>query len=230
MWPIPAIKYEFVSISFSQDSVVCCWLQNTKVGTAPLALRAYRRYPLNNLEIHDLVIFNPTIIKFYISSFLNEYNLRDAFITFCLDCSEAEEKFMSMPTSTPHYADFGITQTRGMQSEYRYVYPHHNDQYVFYVYAVPRSLILQYELLAISLQCNLVGITTQSAAILESYKNIFGSAFRKSQLAVDMMKHDNNVESLISVDALRRMISVDADIDLKKEKLFITVACGVFKG
>jgi hypothetical protein len=87
---------------------------------------------------------------------------------------------------------------------------------------------LQYELLAIGLQCNLIGITTKTMALLGAYKNIFGAAFRRSQLAVDMMQSHNNVEDLISIDALRRMIHIDNGINIKNEKLFIAAACGMF--
>lgn len=225
MWPIPTLQNEFVSISFSQNVIVCSWLQKTKNGTAPLVLRAYKRYSLNNLELHDFVIFNPTVIATYITSFLNEHNLRDAFVTFCVDCSDAEN-FVKIPISTPRRADFGISEAPGIQWEYRYLYPHHDDQYVFYVYSVPRSLILQYELLAIKLQINLIAVTTQTVGLIDAYKNIFGKAFRKSQLAVDMIRNDNSVENLISVDSLRRMVSINNDIDVYKEKIFIAAACG----
>jgi hypothetical protein len=43
-----------------------------------------------------------------------------------------------------------------------------------------------------------------------------------------MMRNDNNVESLISDDALRRMISMNNIISLKDDKLFIAAACGLF--
>jgi hypothetical protein len=228
-WPIPALKHEFVSISFFPDSIACSWIQRTKSGIAPLILRAYKRYSLHNFELYNLIPYNPTIIKKYITSFLQEHNLRDAFIMFCLHGPALMEQCIAMPTSTPHRSDFNIDQTSSMQWEYRYLYPNHDGQYVFYVYAVPRSLILQYELLATSMGCNLIGITTQTAALLEAYKNIFGAAFRKSQLAVDMMRCDNNVVDLISADALRRMVALPGYI-AKDEYATVAAACGIICG
>jgi len=228
MWPIPVLEHELVSISFFPDALVCSWIQKTKTGTAPLVLRAYQHYPLTNLELENLIPFNPTVIKKCIISFLREHGLQNAFVTFCL-CNDSGvmEKFVAMPISTPHRSDFGIAQSSNMLWEYRYLYPNDHGQYVFYVYSIPRSLILQYQLLAVAAQCNLITITTQTMALLDAYKTIFGVAFRRSQLAVDMMRYDNNVEQLISVDALRRMMSIPAGINTIDERLPIAAACGL---
>ena len=226
MWPIPTLKNEFVSVFFSSDTIACCWIQKTTAGLAPLIVRAYQRYTLDNVQIIHLIPFNPTKIKEYIQVFLSQHKLDNAFITFCLD--GIAERYVMLPTSTPHHADFEMSHSSNVQWEYRYLYPNHEGRYVFYTYAIARSLILQYELLAIGLHCNLIGITTKSMALLEAYKNIFGAAFRKSQLAIDMIRSDNTIEDLISVDALRRMIYMDHGIVIKDEKLFIAAACGIF--
>lgn len=226
MWPIPTLKNEFVSVFFSSHTIACSWIQKTATGSAPFVLRAYQRYPLDNLESVHLIPFNPTKIKKYISSFLSEHQLHNAFITFCLD--GVAEKYCMLSSSAPHRADFAIADGSNLQWEYRYLYPHHDGHYIFYTYAISRSLILQYELLAIGLRCNLVGITTKTMALLDAYKNVFGPVFRKSQLAVDMMRYDNNVEDLVSIDALRRMIHSDNHVAFENEKLFIAAACGLF--
>ncbi len=236
MWPIPSLHHELVTVSFFPTALVCSWIQ--KIATAPALqslgavgsfnLRAYKRYQLGNLELLNLIPYNPTIIKKYISSFLREHNLQNAFITFSLDGPAVIEKFIAMPTSTPARTDFGFTTAGNIGWEYRYVYQNDDGQYIFYVYAVPRSLLLQYQLLAIAGQCNLITITTKTAVLLETYKNIFGVAFRKSQLAVDMMRHNNNVENLISLDALRRMIMISPGVMLQDERIYIATACGLF--
>src|SRR3990172_3808264 len=228
MWPIPALDHDLVSVSFSQNNLVCCWIQKVKEGVAPLTLRAYKHYPLNNLELEKLILFNPTIIKQHIVSFLQEHSLQNAFIIFCLDGSSVAEKFVAMSTSTPHRSDFGIAVSSNILWEYRYVYPNDHGQYVFYVYVVPRSLVLQYQLLAIAARCNLIAITTKTVAMLDVYKNIFGTAFRRSQLAVDMMRYDNNIDRIISIDAIRRMVRVSPSVTISDEYVYIATAYGLF--
>ena len=227
MWPIPALEHKLVSVDFSDQALVCSWIEKTNNGTAPLLLRAYKRFPLTNLELENLVLFNPTIIKKYMCSFLEEHNLADAFIAFIVHGPTIAEQFVAMPTSTPHYTDFGIGNNRSLLWEYRYLYPNDHGQFVFYVYTVPRSLILQYQLLAIAAQCNLITMTTRTMALLSAYKNIFGIAFRHSQLAVDMMRCNNNIADLITADTLNRMVSVTAD-KVVSERLYCAAASGLF--
>jgi hypothetical protein len=93
---------------------------------------------------------------------------------------------------------------------------------------VPRSLILQYQLLAIAAQCNLIAITIKSMALLTTYQHIFGTAFRRSQLAVDMMRHNNNIDELVSADILKRMVQMPTTIVLRDECSYIAAACGLF--
>src|SRR5438309_9995504 len=130
MLPISALEHKLVSIDFSPDSLVCSWIEKTNNG---LILRAYKRFPLTNLELENLVVFNPTVIKKYIRSFLEEHNLADAFIAFIVHGPNVDEQFIAMPTSTPHYTDFGITNNaRSALWEYRYLYPNDHGQFVFY--------------------------------------------------------------------------------------------------
>lgn len=228
MWPIPALEQELCTVSFQADSVTCSWIQKISKGRSSLALRAYKRYQLDNLELANLTLFNPTTIKKYISSFLHEHHKTDAFIAFSLHGSAVTEQFIALPTSTPHRTDFGITHSSSVLWDYRYLYPNDHGQFVFYVYSVPRSLILQYQLLGIAMQCNLIAITTTSMALLTTYKHIFGAAFRRSQLAIDMARHSNNIDELISADTLKRMIQCPTTIAVQDEHSYIAAACGLF--
>src|SRR5579872_6947879 len=121
MWPIPALEHELCTISFAPDSMTCSWIQkNSDDGLAPLTLRAYQRYQLDNLELTNLTLFNPTVIKKYINSFLCEHNKKNAFIAFSLDGPAIAEQFIALPTSTPHRADFGIAHSSNFLWNYRY--------------------------------------------------------------------------------------------------------------
>jgi hypothetical protein len=206
MWPMPALAHKFVCITFSSHSMGCCWIEKAEHGTAPLTLRAYKNYSLNNRELANLIIFNPTVIKEHITSFLSEHNLQDAFVAFSLHGPAVYEQFVTMPTATPHRNDFAVSNSAHMLWEYRYLYPNDEGQFVFYVYSVPRYIVLQYELLAVAAQCNLITITTQTMALLSAYEHMFGSAFRRSQLAIDMMQYNNNIGEIITMDDVRRMV------------------------
>jgi hypothetical protein len=227
MWPIFALAHKFVAVFFTPDSLTCYSIEKTKNG-GTLRVHAYKSYPLDNGELHNLTLFNPTIIKQYITSFLIEHHLQDAFVAFVLHGDAVQEQFVTMPTATPHRADFVIPKSAHMMWEYQYMYPNDHGQFVFYVYSVPRSVLLQYKLLAISAQCNLITITTQTMALLSAYQHIFGSAFRRSQLAVDMMQHNNNIGDLITADTVRRMIDTSAVKLSKDDYLQCVASAGLF--
>lgn len=228
MWPIPACEYEYVTVSFSSDSIVCSWIQKTKNGLAPLALRAHERYDLNNAEIVHGTLFNLTTIKNLIDGFLRKHDKQDALILFSIDATDSMEQFVALPTSTPHRADFGVAHSSNLLWGHQYMYPNDHGQFVFYVYTVPRSVILQYQLLALALRCNLMAITTNTMALLAAYRAVFGSAFRRSQLAVDMVRFNNHVQKMVSDDALKRLITVPMLSELYHDRVSIAVACGLF--
>jgi hypothetical protein len=228
MWPISSLAHKFVAVFFTPDSLVCCSIEKTKNNAAPLAVRAYKQYSLNNLELTNLILFNPTIIKKHITSFLTEHNLQNAFVAFVLHGPAVTEKFVAIPTSTPHRTDFMMQNSTHVMWEYRYVYPNDDGQFVFYVYSVPRSVLLQYKLLAIAAQCNVITMTTQTMALVSAYQHMFGSAFRRSQLAVDMMRYNNNIGDIITIDALRRMVDVSAVKLSKDDYLQCMAAAGLF--
>jgi len=228
MWPIPVLDHQFVSIDFSPEALVCSWMEISQNKSAPLVLRAYKRFSLQNLELEKLILFNPTIIRHSISSFLQEHNLSNAFVSFALQGPFLGEQFIAMPTSTPHVADFGsVHKARSLLWEYRYLYSNDQGQCIFYVYTIPRFIVLQYELLAITTQCNLINVMPRTMALLSAYKNIFGAAFRRSQLGLDMVRCNNNIEQLITIDSLNRMVNFAGTCN-KSERIHYAAASGLF--
>jgi hypothetical protein len=228
MWPIPALERELITISFSSKNLCCSWIQKTKRGSAPLVLRAYERHELHNLELEHLTLFNPTKIKYLITSFVSQHKKSNAFVAFSFHGSGITEKLIAHTTSTPQRADFGVPHSSNVLWDYRYLYPNDNNQFIFYLYAIPRLLLLQYELLAIAAHLNVIAMTTQHMALLSAYKYMFGAAFRKSQLGIDMMHHHNNYEKLISPTILARMITIPPTIRIQDELTHLATACGLF--
>jgi hypothetical protein len=227
MWPMPALAHKFVSVIFTPDLITCCWLEKTEKDKQ-LVVHAYKNYPLDNFELANLILFNPTVIKEHITSFLSEHNLQDTFVAFALDGPAVHEEFVTLPTSTPHRTDFTILNSANVLWEYRYVYPNDDGQFVFYVYSVPRFVVLQYELLAVVAQCNLITMTTQTMALLSAYQHMFGSAFRRSQLAIDMMECNNNIGDIITADAVKRMVNMSAIQAFNDDYLKCAAAAGLF--
>lgn len=228
MWPIPPLEHELITISFSPNNLVLSWIQKNTTNNAPLQFTAYERHELHNLELEKLILFNPTRIGQLIKDFLSRHNKHNAFIAFSLRGESLTEKFITLPTSHPKTTDFGITQSSNFLWGYRFMYHNHDGQAVFYLYKIPRSLLLQYKLLAIAMNINLIMISTHHMTYFNAYKNIFGLSFRQTQFGLDMMGNNNKIENLLSADILQRMITPLPNILVSDERTYLANAYGLF--
>ena len=228
MWPIPTLDHNVVTISVSCDNLVLCTITKNIHTATPLHITAYERHELHNLELEKLILFNPTKIKNIIKAFLHTHQKENAFITISLAGSGISQEFISMPTSTAQAADFCIPFSSNLLWGYRFMYYNEQGQSIFYLYKITRSLLIQYQLLAISASLNLISVTTQLMALLACYKTIHGTAFRQTQFALDMIHHHNRIEDSFSIDNLKKIVSIPATLSFQKELPYLATACGLF--
>ena len=224
MWPLPTLQNDIITISFSPDNLVCSWIQKTD-NQSRIEIKAYQRTTLEHLELEKLILFNPTHIKNIITTFTSKLNKNNAFIAFSLHGLSIVEEYITLASSTPKREDFGIPHSSNRLWNYQYLYQNDKGQFVFYLYKVPRSLLLQYKLLAIATKSNLITITTQNIALLQCYKNI---ALRQSTFAVAMMQHHNNLELLISSEIMQQVMTIPSNICIKEELPYLATSYGLF--
>jgi len=220
------MENHLITFSFSSHALICVWLEKTKKIPC-MQLNAYEKYDLHSNEIIEGIVYNPTHIQNIITNFLHKYHKKNAFINFILAPEFLTEHFVPMPTSTPKKSDFTLRSTNFFLEGYRYLYQNDEGQYIFYTYSLSRALLLQYQLLAIHAQLNLLSITTKTIALFGTYKTIFGAAFRASQFSLDMMQHNNNLEKYFTKDIMQRIISFQANIITAADSINLAPACGL---
>ncbi len=227
MWPLPPLDKQFVAITIQPHHLSCSWIQRSH-KKAPFLLRAYKRFSLQNLELEKLILFNPTSIKKYITTFLSTHQLHNAFIAFSLSGPNIIEQFIALQTANPTPDNFSVQKADNILWEYEYVYPR-DHQFIFYVYSMPQAILLQYQLLSIAAHLNIIAIIPQRRVLLSLYKFLYGSAFRQAQLAVDMTRHHNMIEYLFTPDLLARIINISPNIKSRVEEMpYLLTACGLF--
>ncbi len=228
MWPLAPIKNELVTITLSPQYITCSWIQPHNKRT-PFALAAYQKTALDHLELEQSIIFNPTKIQQYINNFLEQYNLNNAFVACSCAGPGIREKIITLNIASPKPKDLTSAGLKKIMWDYRYLHPVHNNQFAFYVCGISRELLFQYKLLAIALGINLTTITTEFMALLHLYKYLYGNAFRYSQLAIDMQKHNNKLEKNFTHETIRRMLHISSDItlDLYQEAPFLLKSLGL---
>lgn len=225
---IPPLHSELVSIIFQPHQLTLSQIQASH-KKVQLDLCAYQQISLNDLELEKLIIYNPTRIKNYISTFLTKHKIKNAFVLFALSGFGLFERYVALSTPNAQPKDFKISELQQLNWEYTYVYPTDNAQSMYYVCGLPNKLLLQYQLLAITTRLNLLKITTKRMALHSIYKYMYGTAFRRSQLAIDMLRHNNMIEYLFSQDTLSRVVHIPTriDVDKKMEIMNILSACGL---
>jgi len=215
MWPIPTIENNFITFSFSINTVTCCWME--QINHNKTIVHAYERHHLSSLTLHNLFIFNPTYIHRIITNFLDQHNKHNAYVSFVLDLSPLYERWVTSLSSTPTMADLGLTNSSAFLSGYKLMYHHEKSNYVFYCYKIPRSLLLQYQLVITSLRLNALSIATQTLVLFDAYTQLSNIPFRYSQCALDMTRVNNNITALISTEILSEKLIIPSTISLAKE-------------
>ena len=145
---------KLVTISVSDDSLVCAYFDNNK---NKFSLKAYKAYKLDNSQIINLIVYNPKSISEYIFDFLKLNKLKYIKIGLILSDDKnvkIKENFGNILLN--NYSHIKIANKK-----------------LNYQAQVPYYLLLQYQLIFIKNKLNLAGITTSKAAqsVLDLYLN-----------------------------------------------------------
>ncbi len=55
-------------------------------------------------------------------------------------------------------------------------------------------------------------------ALIQAYRMLFGHAFRKSQLALDLITHNYALEKSISIDSVARLLKISPALNLDMQE------------
>lgn len=221
-----AAAREAITITFAPHTMSCSWI---KMGpTKRMHLAAYKKTIFNNLELERLSIFNPTSLVRTIRNFITTYKLFDLPVLCSLIGPSVTEQLVAMPTAHPSLAEFPLSHAPHWQWHYHYLYPHDHTHF-FYLCGMRKTLLLQYQLLAIQAGIDLQLITTERHSLLHLYRARFGSAFRTTHLGNDLMHRNNNIEQLFTRDDLARILNIPPHHSLTPhDTIPLLTACGLF--
>ncbi|MCA9770519.1 hypothetical protein KC460_04080 [Candidatus Dependentiae bacterium] len=226
MWPKKNNNYEIVTIGFSQEYLCLAWIsRKNKIPT----LTSYRKIHCTHLELHEGTLYNPTALGHYISQFLQKYTLHKAFVNMWLTGNYIHEQLIKTANAHPTTIELGTNMQKSIW-DFQYVYPTDNGHFVFYVTGIPKEILFQYQLLAVTNHINLITITTYHHALLHLYHFIQGAAFRHSQLAHDIQQHGNRIEFLFTPETILRVIRIHPglSIDITKEFSWLLGITGLY--
>jgi hypothetical protein len=229
MWSLPYHDDRLVAISFYPHAMTCSIIERAKTA-APFVVQAYERFELRNLELENLIIFNPTNIKRLVHTFLKKYRVEHAFVACSLRGPQLFEHYVTLQSQKPKSSDFMMPELKKLAWDFEYIYPTDHGKSVFYVTGLPHALIAQYQLFAINAQLHMTKLIPESMALLQVYRYQRGTAFRRTQLALDMRQHHNIIEYLFNKDTLGRILHIPNHVALDRMREIgpLLTACGLF--
>jgi hypothetical protein len=224
---LPPIDNYHVVVAPHTTFLACIWIQP---GVHSLfSIAAYKQYVCTHFQIGRGIIFNPTWMQQVINDFLSRYSLQSAYISFIPDYTSvlhgfvAKQQLLSPDTVREAY------KLRHVVSGSDYLYMDEKHNHVYYWYQISHALLLQYQCVIVMGRLNCVRITPRFCALLHAYRAIQGSAFRRTQLGIDLCKYDNRLSRYFRNDIVRRLISVQDNLALTEEhtRLDVIAAAGI---
>jgi hypothetical protein len=193
-----------------------------------ITIHRYGAVVLQHLELEQLVLFNPTRISSYINHW---YRIVGKQVPLLMSLSGPSliEQLVPLPITHPTIDQFPISHSPDWHWEFIYLYSIDTMHY-FYLTGIRRSILFQYQLLALHNQFPLQTITSHAMALLALYRYKSGSTYRASQLA-EHLTRVRSIERLFAHDDLERIATLPSGITISKEEtLPLLIACGLLMG
>lgn len=230
MWPFGRKKNELVTVSITPQNLSCSWIEKLSNRQAPYTLMAYTRTPLKQLEFSQAVVFNPTIIKKHITSFLKKHHLIGRPVVLSVSGPKVLEKIVLTKTASPAIDEYNIPKLCTLNWNSLYLCPSQKGGFDFFVCGMKPEHLFSYQLLAQSSGINIAAIVTGKLAQLHLYKHLQGSAFRQNKLSLDLLSQKYELNSLFNSNTIEQSMSISKElgIDINKEYPFLTTNLGLF--
>lgn len=196
-----------------------------KPSSPQLQLHALFHKKLDHLELEQLTLFNPTAIGALIASWQTQSN---APLLCALHGPGLQEQMIFLHTPHPDKGQLPVSHAPHWQWHHTYLYSV-DHQHCFYLCGIKKSILFQYQLMAINHNLPLSLLTTERMALLHCYKQLCGTTFRSSQLANDMTTYHNRVERLFFKDDLARILQIPSQITIPDDLILpLLTLCGLF--
>ncbi len=219
-------SHEAYTVIFSPRSITGAWIRRNQ-ATNDLSLLSIEHKRLQHLELERLTLFNPTAIGSLIQTWYQKCNATVPLL-FALHGPTTEEHILSLHTAHPNPSHFPVSHAPHLQWKHTYLYSldHHH---IFYLCGIPKPILFQYQLMAIEHHFPLTILTTERMALTHCYRHMYGTAYRRAQLAQSMDTHNNRIERLFFKEDLSRILKLPPDMQLKdNQRLPLLTACGLF--
>jgi len=225
MWPFGQKKNKRTTISLTPKTIsFCVFEQATKYSVL-----LYSRFPLQNFEYTQAILFNPTALKKIIKTFFKQHNLEQMPVAISVAGPKIIETIVQTKTASPYPGelDKGLKK---LNWDSLYLCPSQKGGFDFFVCGIKPEHLFSYQLLGHTCNINVQTIMTEQLSQLYLYKKLKDEKFRQTQLSKDLMEQQYNLYNICSADTVEQKIEINPllGIDFEKEQRFLKTHLGLF--
>jgi hypothetical protein len=229
MWPLPPLPNKLLAITCTPQELTCSLIRPTRIANR-YELYVHHCYSLKNHELEQLILCNPTLLRTYIQEVITRHRLEKSSCVIALTGPSIAQRIITIHDAHPNYHHLTDPRLKGLLWDFYYLYPEDDGRYAWYVAGIKQALLLQFKLLFSTLPLHLIGITTESMALLYTYKHLYGSAFRTTQLAHHMRHLTSacSLHGLLSNELIRRSLAITTPLPTLHTSNTARTALGLF--
>jgi hypothetical protein len=213
MWQMPQKPINQIVITIEHGNLSCAWIHYIS-NTIP-ALKSHTTGPLDTLCYTSLVGL--------IQKFVTQHSLKNCFVTFALGSPFIYEEFIRLPAKHPTIEDFKSLHLQKKIVDYRYVHTFDDGDSLFYLCAIAPNQLFLLELVCKKVGIHLLHATSSYMALVSAYKKIFGSAYRQTQLALDLIRTNYHIDTILVKENLSQLLKTTSCTPSPEKKLLAVV-------
>lgn len=206
---------DLLTVVITPDALICTVIGSSKTGGFVIKSQASMAVENN--------IYNGTPLKkmpliTFLRDYIATYKLEKNQLALCLANGALEEEFVRMPTMQ---ADATCLHKSKKSYAYQYIAPDQEGNFIFCCSSIRAELLFSYQLLCAQLPTPLVRISSPISTSLAVYHRAYGTAYRQTQLALDLQHCNYSIERLLDNETLHRLVGSPFTVDqTHKQALF----------
>lgn len=211
MWPFPRVDAKRLTISLHTDYVTFALFSRADDKNIPYRLHAYQSVPFCCHEYEQAKLFNPTSLSRLTNDFIGAKQLHNRSTIIGVSGNLIQEKIVSVDAGST-VNDFGEESLDQLLWESIFLYTQDYSHNVYYVCGMPRELIFQLQLFALTNTYDLVMVATPMIGYLRAYVAKEGNNFSVQRFGDQMMTQKNQIQKLITIDDLAKILYIEKNI------------------
>jgi len=210
MWPLVPIQDKQVHVIIQPDAIICGLIQSSKKYRR--ILTAFQRISCNSSTFCS----RAQVIKHFVA----RHKLTHAFLSIALEPPFIIEQLVPLSKSSVNQEELSNPTLKKLIWDYRYLHATDNGNHLFYICGVPAHTLVGMQIISKKTDLHLIAVTSMRMTLMHAYKALFGPAFRRAQLAVDLQRTNYDLHTSISNDSVSRLVHIPTSctVDRVQEK------------